>query len=118
MKKVLVTGGTGYIGSHTVVELLNSGKEVVIVDNLSNSKPDVVDRIKKINTNVKEIEVTVNPQIVNNVVGYKRENIDKIKEMYDIDVVVKQDPKLSPTKINVKASKKYKEFIDDNENIK
>ena len=48
MKKVLVTGGTGYIGSHTVVELLNSGKEVVIVDNLSNSKPDVVDRIKKI----------------------------------------------------------------------
>ena len=38
--------------------------------------------------------------------------------MYDIDVVVKQDPKLSPTKINVKASKKYKEFIDDNENIK
>ena len=66
----------------------------------------------------KEIEVTVNPQIVNNVVGYKRENIDKIKEMYDIDVVVKQDPKLSPTKINVKASKKYKEFIDDNENIK
>ena len=48
MKKVLVTGGTGYIGSHTVVELLNSGKEVVIVDNLSNSKPDVLDRIKKI----------------------------------------------------------------------
>ena len=48
MKKVLVTGGTGYIGSHTVVELLNSGKEVVIVDNLSNSKPDVIDRIKKI----------------------------------------------------------------------
>lgn len=78
----------------------------------------LVDRIKKINTNVKEIEVTVNPQIVNNVVGYKRENVDKIKEMYDIDVVVKQDPKLSPTKINVKASKKYKEFIDDNENIK
>ena len=48
MKKVLVTGGTGYIGSHTVVELLNSGKEVVIVDNLSNSKPDVIERIKKI----------------------------------------------------------------------
>ena len=34
MKKVLVTGGTGYIGSHTVVELLKEGKEVVIVDNL------------------------------------------------------------------------------------
>lgn len=48
MKKVLVTGGTGYIGSHTVVELLNSGREVVIVDNCSNSKQNVIERIKKI----------------------------------------------------------------------
>ena len=48
MKKVLVTGGTGYIGSHTVVELLNSGKEVIIVDNCSNSKPEVLNRIKEI----------------------------------------------------------------------
>ena len=46
--KILVTGGTGYIGSHTVVELLNQGYEVVIVDNFSNSKPDVLDNIKKI----------------------------------------------------------------------
>lgn len=45
---ILVTGGTGYIGSHTVVELLNSGAEVVIVDNLSNSKALVVDRIQQI----------------------------------------------------------------------
>ena len=45
MKKglILVTGGTGYIGSHTVVELQNSGYEVVIVDNLSNSNRDGLD---------------------------------------------------------------------------
>ena len=45
---ILVTGGTGYIGSHTVVELLSIGEEVVIVDNLSNSKICVLDRIETI----------------------------------------------------------------------
>ena len=45
---ILVTGGAGYIGSHTVVELLNAGKEVVILDNFSNSKPEVLERIKEI----------------------------------------------------------------------
>ncbi len=45
---VLVTGGTGYIGSHTVVELQNAGYEVVIIDNLSNSSADVVDNIEKV----------------------------------------------------------------------
>ena len=45
---VLVTGGTGYIGSHTVVELLNHNFDVVVVDNYANSKPEVLDRIFKI----------------------------------------------------------------------
>lgn len=48
MKRILVTGGTGFIGSHTVVELQNSGYEVIIIDNLSNSKAEVVDNIEKI----------------------------------------------------------------------
>jgi UDP-glucose 4-epimerase len=47
-KQILVTGGTGYIGSHTVVELQNSGFEVIIVDNLSNSQIEVLDNIEKI----------------------------------------------------------------------
>ncbi len=48
MKTVLVTGGTGYIGSHTVVELQEAGFRVVVVDNLSNSFPEVLDNIEKI----------------------------------------------------------------------
>ncbi len=46
--KILVTGGTGYIGSHTVVELQNAGYDVVIIDNLSNSNIEVLDGIEKI----------------------------------------------------------------------
>lgn len=47
MKKVLVTGGTGYIGSHTVVDLLENGYDAVIIDNLSRSKIEVIDGIEK-----------------------------------------------------------------------
>ncbi len=48
MKKILATGGTGYIGSHTVIELINDGYEVDIIDNLFNSKITVLDQIEKI----------------------------------------------------------------------
>ena len=48
MKKILVTGGMGYIGSHTVVQLYEAGYEPIIVDNLVNSKPEVLNRIEKI----------------------------------------------------------------------
>ena len=46
--KVLVTGGLGFIGSHAVVELLDDNYDVVVIDNLSNSSLDVIDKIKKI----------------------------------------------------------------------
>ena len=46
--KILVTGGLGYIGSHTVVELINNNYEVVIIDNLSNSELFILDKIEKI----------------------------------------------------------------------
>jgi UDP-glucose 4-epimerase len=56
-KKILVTGGTGYIGSHTAVELIQEGFEVVIIDNLYNSEATVVDRIEKITGVRPELEV-------------------------------------------------------------
>jgi UDP-glucose 4-epimerase len=56
-KKILVTGGTGYIGSHTAVELINEGFEVVIVDNLYNSEAEVTDRIASITGTKPVLEV-------------------------------------------------------------
>ncbi len=48
MAKILVTGGAGYIGSHTCVELLNSGHEVVVLDNLSNSSAESLKRVQEL----------------------------------------------------------------------
>ena len=45
---ILLPGGAGYIGSHTAIELLEKGKEIIILDNFSNSKPEVLEKIKKI----------------------------------------------------------------------
>ena len=77
--KVLVTGGCGYIGSHTVVDLLNENYDVVVVDNLVNSKIDVLDKIKKITNK--------------NVTFYKldlcsKEELRKIFEKEKIDAVI------------------------------
>ena len=76
---VLVTGGTGYIGSHTVVELLNAGKEVVIIDNFSNSKPDVLERIEKI-TGKKPIFYEMD--------YLNREDLEEVFEENKIDSVI------------------------------
>ena len=58
MKKILVTGGTGYIGSHTVVDLIEHGYEVISVDNFHNSRPEVLAGIKSITgKDIKNYEV-------------------------------------------------------------
>ena len=48
MSKILVTGGAGYIGSHTCVELLNAGHEVTVIDNFCNSQPEAIARVEQI----------------------------------------------------------------------
>ena len=55
--QILVTGGLGYIGSHTAVELISKGFDVVIVDDLSNSKLNVFDKIKKITGKNPNLEI-------------------------------------------------------------
>ena len=75
----------------------------------------IVEKIKNFNVKVKEVEIRVNPQNVNNVVGYKRENIEKLKDIYDVDVIINQDIKCLPEKIEVKILKKYSDFLEEEE---
>ena len=78
MKKILVTGGCGYIGSHTCVELLNAGYEIAIIDNLCNSKIEVIDKIKKITGKDFNFykEDLRNEDILDNI--FKKENIEGV----------------------------------------
>lgn len=76
---ILVTGGTGYIGSHTSIELLNKGEEIVIVDNLSNSKIEMVDKIKELTgKDFKFYKVDL----------LDRENLEKVFEENNITEVI------------------------------
>ena len=79
MKKVLVTGGAGYIGSHTCVELLNSGRDIVVIDNFYNSKPKAIEAIKKIaGKDFKFYEMDY----------LDREKLEKVFEENEIDSVI------------------------------
>ncbi|RBW56915.1 UDP-glucose 4-epimerase GalE [Tenacibaculum sp. E3R01] len=78
MKKILVTGGLGFIGSHTVVELQNSGFKVIIIDDLSNSKIEVLDNITEI-TGVKPEFYKLDLKIKSNVLDFfKNKKIDGV----------------------------------------
>lgn len=74
----------------------------------------IVSKIKKLNVKVKEVEVSINPSNVNNVVGHKRENAEKLKEIYDVDLVVKQTFEIKPGKLEIKITKTYKDFCEEN----
>jgi UDP-glucose 4-epimerase len=76
---ILVTGGAGYIGSHTTVELLNAGYDIIIVDNFSNSKPEVLKRIKELtNKEFKFYEVDL----------LDKDRLDKVFAENDIKAVI------------------------------
>ena len=73
----------------------------------------IVEKIKKLNVKVKKVQVTVNPQDANNVIGHKKENIEKLKEMYTLDLIVKQDSSIKNGKMKIDILEKYPEFLED-----
>ena len=73
----------------------------------------ILDKIKQLNVKIKKVEVTVKPQDVNNAIGHKRENIEKLKEMYNLDLIVKQNENIKQGKLEIKVLEKYPEFLED-----
>lgn len=73
----------------------------------------ILEKIKKFNTKVKTIEIKINPENINNVVGHKKENIKKLKDLYDVDVKVTQSKEIKPGKFEIKILKTYTDFLDE-----
>ena len=71
----------------------------------------IVEKIKKLNAKVKEVEVTINPIDVNNVIGHKKENVLKLKNTYDVDLIVKQDENMKQGKSRIEVLKTYDDAI-------
>ena len=73
----------------------------------------IVSKIKKLNVKVKEVQVTVNPIDVNNVIGHKKDNAIKLKELYDVDLIVEQDENIKQGKSKIEITKTYNDFLED-----
>ena len=73
----------------------------------------ILEKIKRFNVKVKEIQINVNPENVNNVIGHKKENVNKLKELYDVKVKVSQDKSIKPGKFEIEILKTYTDFLNE-----
>ena len=73
----------------------------------------IVAKIKKLNVKVKEVEVTVNPIDANHVIGHKKENITKLKDIYDVELIVKQEKEIKQGKSKIEITKTYNDFLEE-----
>ena len=72
----------------------------------------IVEKIKKLNTKVKEVVVTVNPADVNNVIGQRKDNINNLRDVYDVNLIVKADEKIKQGKSKIEITKIYEDFSE------
>ena len=72
----------------------------------------IVEKIKQLNTKVKEVVVTVNPVDVNNVIGQRKDNINNLRDVYDVNLIVKADEKIKQGKSKIEITKIYEDFSE------
>ncbi len=73
----------------------------------------IVEKIKKLNVKVKKVQVEVNSQDVNNVIGHKKENIIKLKDTYDVDLIVNQNDEIKQGKLKIEVIETYSDFKNE-----
>ena len=73
----------------------------------------ILSRIKKFSTKVKKIEILANDVNINNIIGHKKENIEKLKDIYDVEVVVKPDDRIKPGKYEINILENYTDFKEE-----
>lgn len=73
----------------------------------------IVEKIKQLNTKVKEVVVTVNPSDVNNVIGQRKDNINNLRDTYDVNLIVKADEKIKQGKSKIEITKIYEDFSEE-----
>ena len=67
----------------------------------------IVDKIKKVNAKVKKVKIIANDVSINNIIGHKKENIEKLKDVYDVEVVIERDDKIKPGKFEMEILESY-----------
>ena len=73
----------------------------------------IVAKIKKFNTKVKLVEIRANPEDVNNIIGHKRENVLKLKDTYEVDVIIKPDEQIQNGKFEITIEKTYDDYLKE-----
>ena len=74
---------------------------------------EIVNQIKKINTKVMQVKIVANPENVNNIVGHKKENVLKLKEIYEVDVRVEADEEIKKGKFKIEIEKTYEDLLEE-----
>ena len=74
---------------------------------------EIVSKIKQYNVKVMQVLITANPENINNIIGHKKENILKLKETYDVDVIVKPDKNMKKGKFEIEVEKTYEDVLEE-----